>query len=96
MAAAEHLGMRHCTWVALYVVTSHGRPPHTLTVGTVLPLPLPTASPVRLAPTSVRVLLKGAASGETEKSCGVAAAPRCERQGSTELPGSVESVTGAR
>eukprot|EP00964_Phaeocystis_antarctica_P084391 scaffold53137_cov55-Phaeocystis_antarctica.AAC.3 len=39
---------------------------------------------------------QGAASGETEKSCGVAAAPRCERQGSTELPGSVESVTGAR
>ena len=88
--------MRHCTCVALYAVTSHVRRPHTLTVGTARPLPLPLASPVRLVPTSVRVLLKGATSGEAEKSCGVAAAPRCERQGSTELPGSVENVAGVR
>ena len=40
--------------------------------------------------------MEGATSGEAEKSCGVAAAPRCERQGSTELPGSVENVAGVR
>jgi hypothetical protein len=87
--------MRHCTCVALCAKTAHGRPPHTLTVGA-LGVPPPRASPVRLAPTSVRVLLKGATSGETDESCGVAAAPRCERQGSTERPGSVESVAGVR
>ena len=93
--AALHMGMRHWTCVALCAKTSHGRPPHTLTVGALGVTP-PLARAVRLAPTSVRVLLKGATSGETEKSCGVAAAPRCERHGSTELPGSVESVAGVR
>ena len=95
MASALHMGMRHCTWVALCANTAHIRPPHTLTVGALAPPP-PLAGPLRLAPTSVRVLLKGAASGATERSCGVAAAARRERHGSTERPPSVESVAGVR